>query len=123
MRAIAQGGCCPHQQRRCPVILRVILPPMYLDVSACSERAHGPSEPLRQSTIQPLDVPACWCGHGIEGPTHDTYSPGQWCAPGSVDPCESPCCTRTGVSYLAAVLRKDHSSPRSTRKDAKEIAQ
>ena len=51
------------------MILRVILPPMYLDVSACSERAHGPSEPLRQSTIQPLDVPACWCGYGTGGPT------------------------------------------------------
>ena len=27
---------------------------------------------------------------GIEGPTHDTYPPDQWCAPGSVAPCE-PC--------------------------------
>src|SRR5665647_6153 len=47
---------------------------------------------------------------GIERPTHDADAPGQWCAPGS------------GLSYLAAVLRKDHSTPRSTMKHPKAMA-
>src|SRR5665647_1228554 len=46
---------------------------------------------------------------GIERPTHDADAPGQWCAPGS------------GLSYLAAVLRKDHSTPRSTMKHPKAM--
>src|SRR5665648_214979 len=65
---------------------------------------------------------------GIEGPTHDTYAPGQRCAPGSVRPCESressesPWSTLTGASYLAAVFRKDHNTPRNDRKVAKTMA-
>src|SRR5664280_358098 len=62
---------------------------------------------------------------GIEGPAHDSDAPAQWWAPGSAVPCgpcgspDSPWRTRTGVSYLAAVLRKVHSTPSRTRKDAK----
>ena len=47
---------------------------------------------------------------GIERSTHDADAPGQLCAPG------------LGLSYLAAVLRKDHSTPRSTMKHPKAIA-
>ena len=47
---------------------------------------------------------------GIERPTHDADAPGQWCAPGS------------GRSCLAAVLRKDHSTPRSATKEARAMA-
>jgi hypothetical protein len=56
------------------VILRVILPPTYLDASACSDRDREPSGPLRQSTIRRLDVPACWYMNRSSNPPSRTVS-------------------------------------------------